>query len=300
MNHSNLILALVAVGCSVGCGSGSSKSDTADSPTVSDTSTGSVDSSLTPTADTALSTGDSADSGGPTGDSAAPCDVVARDDTVRDCLDDVVFCDVSPENAAIQAECAECFGGDLAWLDAWLSAEGTTSYDAVWQECQDVALPDRPETCSALTQGVPSADASPRSDLVGWWYAEGSVECQWDYDALTLGGALPVRLDATSLPTFVRCTDTASGKVVDVPAGAEADLGIAGTDLWLRDAYDGPWLGLYGTDMVADHGCQEPSGAPPDLELEVIGLDPSLPALTEVTCQLADCPAKIRGEPAPP
>jgi len=277
------------------CSGGSSDPGAGD-----DTGTSSVVDSATAssTTDSTAPTVDSVSGSLPTADTGLVCEVEARDGVVRDCLAAEVFCDVSPENRSQFEECAACLGGDIPYYVAWLDAYGsTTSYDVVWDVCEDVPLPDRPETCSPHMVGEGVELELETHLFYGSVWSDGDTFCQWGAWKPTFD--LPVRLSTVEeVAAYLGCSD-GDGNEVEVPPEALEGFDLDRYDLYLRDSWGSSAIALHGEVLVVDHRCGGTSPLPPWLELRVWRIDKAAPAFEEVSCQLHDCPADRRGAPIP-
>jgi len=290
-----LSVAVVGFGCRGGGPAGST-------PTTSSPSTGSFDSGRV---DSAVDSGstvptDTSDTG-----EASVCEVVARDGTVRDCLDDVVYCDASPENRTNYDACMACEGGLVDYVIAWAATHGLDPTQTVIDEydiCQHVALPPRPETCSPHMVGEPS-DALERllDPYVAWTGVDS--RCFWDPgpDDHSPARPLPARLTTDEeLSDYVSCyLMTDYSQTIEVPVEALEALDVASGSYYLRDGYASYVVGLYDDGLVVDNGCGGVGAQPPSLQLEVYRVDPGVASFDEVGCQLSTCAADVRGEPIP-
>ncbi len=233
------------------------------------------------------------------------CEVVARDGTVRDCLDDVVFCDASDENRTNYDACMVCEGGLVDYFVAWAATHGLDPTQTVIDEydiCRDVELPIRPETCSPHLAGSPPEDLERVIDMYSG-FDDGTVRCVWSEALYEVYGVpqLPARLTSEDdLADHLYCYEPADPYVqVPAPPEALAVFDFGSHDLYLRDGYGRPLVGLYDDGLVVDTGCGGTSPLPPSVQLELYRLDKATPAFDEVGCQLSDCPAEVRGAPIP-
>jgi hypothetical protein len=267
------------------CSGGASKTDTSES----DTSTSDT-GSTTDTTTTVVETSDTA--------TEPVCEVLARDGVEHDCMDLLVFCDVSPENGLVLEECQTCLGGFVDYYAAMQEAFGSDFYEV----CRDVALPPRPETCSTYLAEAQGA-ATRLVEFNGFLpWLDDDVACNWAHEVNPyVGLPMPAVVEtAETLAPYLLCLAHSDNREVPPPQAFFDSVQIGVNRVALYDERDWSWVGLYGDAMVFDTGCGGVSGFPPPVNIEAVWLDATLPALTDVACQLEECPADVRDAPLPP